>query len=74
MKYTDITNEARNFSTDNNDSAQGYDLTGFDALNTSTADLQHNHTVSGTTDSTGSSATNANLQPYITVAMWKRTA
>jgi hypothetical protein len=25
-------------------------------------------------DSTGSSATNANLQPYITVYMWKRTA
>jgi hypothetical protein len=25
-------------------------------------------------DSTGSSGTNANLQPYITVAMWKRTA
>jgi hypothetical protein len=23
---------------------------------------------------TGSSGTNANLQPYITVAMWKRTA
>ena len=34
----------------------------------------HSHTVSGTTDSTGSSGTNANLQPYITVAMWKRTA
>ena len=34
----------------------------------------HTHTVSGTTDSTGSSGTNANLQPYITVAMWKRTA
>jgi hypothetical protein len=34
----------------------------------------HNHTVSGTTDSAGSSGTNANLQPYITVAMWKRTA
>lgn len=32
----------------------------------------HNH--SFTTDSSGSSATNANLQPYITVAMWKRTA
>jgi hypothetical protein len=34
----------------------------------------HSHTVSGTTDSTGSSGTNANLQPYITVYMWKRTA
>jgi hypothetical protein len=30
----------------------------------------HTHSV----NSTGSSATNANLQPYITVAMWKRTA
>jgi len=34
----------------------------------------HEHTYSGTTASTGSSGTNANLQPYITVAMWKRTA
>jgi hypothetical protein len=34
----------------------------------------HDHTYSGTTASTGSSGTNANLQPYITVAMWKRTA
>jgi hypothetical protein len=34
----------------------------------------HSHTVSGTTASTGSSGTNANLQPYITVYMWKRTA
>jgi alkylation response protein AidB-like acyl-CoA dehydrogenase len=32
----------------------------------------HSHTF--TTGSTGSSGTNANLQPYITVAMWKRTA
>ena len=30
----------------------------------------HSHTV----NSTGSSGTNANLQPYITVYMWKRTA
>ena len=29
----------------------------------------HSHT----TDSTGSSGTNANLQPYIVVRMWKRT-
>jgi hypothetical protein len=34
----------------------------------------HTHSVSGTSDSTGSSATNANLQPYITVCMWLRTA
>lgn len=32
----------------------------------------HNHTF--TTNSAGSSGTNANLQPYITVSMWKRTA
>jgi hypothetical protein len=31
-------------------------------------------TVATSIGSTGSSATNANLQPYITVAMWKRTA
>jgi len=34
----------------------------------------HDHTISGTTGSTGSSGTNTNLQPYITVRMWKRTA
>jgi hypothetical protein len=32
----------------------------------------HDHTF--TTSTAGSSGTNANLQPYITVAMWKRTA
>jgi hypothetical protein len=32
------------------------------------------HTHAFTTASTGSSGTNANLQPYITVFMWKRTA
>ena len=33
-----------------------------------------NHSHGFTTSTQGSSATNANLQPYITVAMWKRTA
>jgi hypothetical protein len=37
-----------------------------------TFDGSHTHTV--TNASTGSSGTNANLQPYITVRMWKRTA
>ena len=32
------------------------------------------HTHSFTTNSTGSSGTNANVQPYIVVKMWKRTA
>ncbi len=34
----------------------------------------HTHNVSGTVASSGTSATNANIQPYITVYMWKRTA
>ena len=34
----------------------------------------HTHTISGTTASTGASGTNANLQPYIVVYMWQRTA
>jgi hypothetical protein len=48
---------------------------GTGASNTSAASStagEHSHTF--TTNATGSSATNANLQPYITVAMWKRTA
>lgn len=46
---------------------------GTDTFITATLTIpDHNH--SFTTDSSGSSATNANLQPYITVAMWKRTA
>ena len=39
-----------------------------------TAAGAHTHTVSGTTSSAGSSGTNKNYQPYITVYMWKRTA
>lgn len=42
------------------------------ASNVMTTAGAHTHTF--TTDSTGSSGTNANLQPYITVYMWKRTA
>ena len=34
----------------------------------------HDHTYSGTTASTGAAGTNGNLQPYITVCMWLRTA
>jgi hypothetical protein len=44
-----------------------------DAIGYSTASAgAHTHDV--TINSTGSSGTNANLQPYITVYMWKRTA
>jgi len=39
-----------------------------------TTDTEAAHTHSFTTGSSGSSGTNANLQPYITVYMWKRTA
>lgn len=40
--------------------------------------MSHNHSVSvstsGSNSTVGGSATNANIQPYITVYMWKRTA
>jgi len=41
---------------------------------TSTAISDHNHSFSGTTSTVGSSASNANLQPYVVVYMWNRTA
>lgn len=41
---------------------------------TNTTDPAGAHTHTFTTDSTGSSGTNANLQPYVVVRMWKRTA
>ena len=44
--------------------------TGSKALTASAG--EHSHTV--TVGSTGSSGTNANLQPYVVVKMWKRTA
>lgn len=40
----------------------------------STGGVSANHQHGFTTASSGSSATNANIQPYITVYMWKRTA
>jgi hypothetical protein len=39
-----------------------------------TGGISANHTHGFTTSTSGSSATNANLPPYITVYMWKRTA
>ncbi len=42
--------------------------------NNATTDVAGSHTHSVTVDSTGSSGTNANVQPYIVVKMWKRTA
>ena len=43
-------------------------------VTTGNASADHTHTYSGTTASSGSSGTNANLQPYIVVYMWNRTA
>ena len=43
-------------------------------VTTGTESTNHTHSVSGTTASSGSSGTNANLQPYVVVKMWKRTA
>jgi hypothetical protein len=42
--------------------------------NSSTGSATTGITVATTITPTGSSGTNANLQPYITVYMWKRTA
>ena len=53
---------------------------GYGASNDNTAvrvtdtDAGGNHTHTVTVDAAGSSGTNANYQPYITVYMWKRTA
>lgn len=47
--------------------------TGPGEKNTTTGDTS-SATTGITINSTGSSGTNANLQPYVTVAMWKRTA
>lgn len=49
-----------------------YGGSGTTANRTATINASHSHTV--TVDSEGSSGTNANYQPYITVYLWKRTA
>jgi hypothetical protein len=51
-----------------------YDGTGSGAVDLTNAGGSHDHTYSGTTASAGTSGTNANYQPYITVYLWKRTA
>ena len=53
--------------------AQDY-VTNYSGTNIMDEQGNHNHSFSGTTASSGTSATNANLQPYITVYMWRRTA
>jgi len=51
-----------------------YGGTGTSAVDLTNGGGSHDHTYSGTTASAGTSGTNANYQPYITVYMWKRTA
>jgi hypothetical protein len=66
--YSDQTSGAtRYLGGGGTDSGSGFNS----GVNTQTVGA-HDHTF--TTASAGSSGTNANLQPYITVAMWKRTA
>ena len=47
---------------------------GGDVLTNAPTSTVGDHVHSFTTNSTGSSGTNANLQPYVVVKMWKRTA
>lgn len=50
--------------------ADGSQSSGFQV----TMDASHTHTLSGTVGDTGAAGTNANLQPYVVVKMWRRTA
>jgi len=46
----------------------------YTSTTTSTTSNDHNHTFSGTTVAASVSVTDANMQPYIVVYMWQRTA
>jgi hypothetical protein len=65
-KTTGIGDHAHNFSTSGVSSDHNHSVSG------TTGGVNANHNHSFTTASAGSSGTNANLQPYITVYMWKR--
>lgn len=66
---------AGNFLTETNAGSYAYGGPGANiSVVNNTANASTGISVSTTINSTGSSGTDANLQPYITVAMWKRTA
>lgn len=63
---------AHSFTTAGNSNSHIHNVSG----TTATQSANHNHafSFSGTTNAQGSAATNANIQPFLTVKMWKRTA
>lgn len=80
-RHSEVSNSMKGTVGDNGFYAQGSFNPGVSdpgdhvhTFTTGTVSSDHNHAYSGTTASTGSGGTNANLQPYITVFMWKRTA
>jgi hypothetical protein len=69
-------NDSRNFTTSDsgNGNFEGGSSPVAGAQQTATTSSAGAHTHTITTNSTGVSATNANVQPFIVVRMWKRTA
>jgi len=66
---------AGNFLTETGSGSYAYGGAGANiSVVSNTANASTGVTVATTNSTEGSSGTNANLQPYITVAMWKRTA
>lgn len=55
-------------------SGQSADHTHAFSATSGNASTTHTHSITGTTDQTGVSGTDANLPPYLVVAIWKRTA
>jgi microcystin-dependent protein len=58
----------------NREFVQNYNAGNGPATYTNFADLSHTHSVSGTTDGTGSGTAVTTISPYIAVYMWNRTA
>jgi hypothetical protein len=69
-----ITTNDGNFQAPTNNTAKRATDGLFGAFNSASNTTGISVSTSTTVNSTGSSGTNANLQPYITVYMWKRTA